>query len=97
MTFDDRVKELLDARSFAVLATLNPDGTPQTSVTVFPPDDPYRTANIRGTVELIDDPDRTLSVTLTRRYLGQDPPADPPGSSRLIGRLTPEHISGFSA
>jgi PPOX class probable F420-dependent enzyme len=111
MIFDDRVKELLDGRSFAVLATLNPDGTPQTSViwvardgdaliftthdrrrkarnlrrdprasvTVFPPDDPYRTANIRGTVELIDNPDRTLSVTLTRRNLGQDPPADPTG------------------
>lgn len=129
MTFDDRVQELLDGRSFAVLATLNPDGTPQTSViwvardgdaliftthdrrqkarnlrrdprasvTVFPPDDPYRTVNIRGTVELVDDPDRTLSVALTRRYLGQDPPADPPGSNRLIGRLTPDHISGFSA
>jgi hypothetical protein len=27
MAFDDRVKGLLDGRSFAVLATLNPDGT----------------------------------------------------------------------
>jgi predicted pyridoxine 5'-phosphate oxidase superfamily flavin-nucleotide-binding protein len=32
MILDDRVKELLDGRAFAVLATLNPDGTPQTSV-----------------------------------------------------------------
>jgi PPOX class probable F420-dependent enzyme len=129
MVLDDRVKGLLDGRPFAVLATLNPDGTPQTSViwvardgdvlvftthdqrrkarnlvrdprasvTVFAADDPYRTADVRGTVELVDDPDRRLSVELTRRYLGQDPPPDPPGSRRLIGRLTPEHVTGFSA
>jgi PPOX class probable F420-dependent enzyme len=129
MDLDDRVKELLDGRPFAVLATLNPDGTPQTSViwvardgdelvftthdqrrkarnlrhdprasvTVFAADDPYRTADIRGVVELVDDPDRSLSIALTRRYLGQDPPADPPGSRRLIGRLTPQHVTGFSA
>jgi PPOX class probable F420-dependent enzyme len=129
MILDDRVKELLDGRAFAVLATLNPDGTPQTSViwvardgdalvftthdrrqkarnlrhdprasmTVFAADDPYRTAEVRGSVELIDDPDRSLSIALTRRYLGQDPPADPPGSHRLIGRLTPERVTGFSA
>ena len=36
-----------------------------------------------------------LSVELTRRYLGQDPPPDPPGSHRLIGRLTPERVTGF--
>ena len=129
MVLDDRVKGLLDGRPFAVLATLNPDGTPQTSViwvardgdvlvftthdqrrkarnllrdprasvTVFAADDPYRTADIRGTVELVDDPDRRLSAELTRRYLDQDPPPDPPGSRRLIGRLTPEHVTGFSA
>jgi PPOX class probable F420-dependent enzyme len=129
MVLDDRVKGLLDGGPFAVLATLNPDGTPQTSViwvardgdvlvftthdqrrkarnllrdprasvTVFAADDPYRTADIRGTVELVDDPDRRLSVELTRRYLGQDPPPDPPGSRRLIGRLTPGHVTGFSA
>jgi PPOX class probable F420-dependent enzyme len=128
MVLDDRVKGLLDGRPFAVLATLNPDGTPQTSViwvardgdvlvftthdqrrkarnllrdprasvTVFAADDPYRTADVRGTVELVDDPDRRLSVELTRRYLDQDPPPDPPGSRRLIGRLTPEHVTGFS-
>jgi PPOX class probable F420-dependent enzyme len=129
MVLDDRTRELLDGRPFAVLATLRPDGMPQTSViwvardgdtlvftthdqrqkarnlrhdprasiTVFAADDPYRTADIRGTVELIDDPDRTLSIALTRRYLDQDPPADPPGSHRLIGRLTPQRVIALSA
>jgi len=129
MPLDEPVKSLIDARPFAVLATLNPNGTPQTSViwvardgdvliftthdrrrkarnlrrdpraslTVFAADDPYRSVDIRGTVELIDDPDRRLSVELTRRYLDQDPPPDPPGSHRLIGRLTPGHVSRSSA
>jgi PPOX class probable F420-dependent enzyme len=128
MILNDRVRALLDDRSFAVLATLNPDGSPHTSViwvtrdsdtvlftthtkrrkarnlrrdpraslTVFAGDDPYQTADIRGTVELIPDPDRTLSIQLTQRYLGEDPPEDPPGSERLIGRVTPEHVGGFA-
>jgi PPOX class probable F420-dependent enzyme len=125
---DEQVRQLLDGRPFAVLATLNSDGTPQTSViwvardgdvliftthdqrqkvrnlrrdprasaTVFAVEDPYRTVDIRGTVELVDDPDRSLSIELTQRFLGQDPPADPPGSHRLIGRLTAERVTGFS-
>jgi PPOX class probable F420-dependent enzyme len=129
VNLDQRVKDLLDGRCFAVLATLNADGTPQTSViwaardedvliftthdrrlkarnlardprasvTLFARDDPYTTANIGGTVELVDDPDSSLSVELTRRYLDQDPPPDPPGSHRLIGRMTADKISGFAA
>jgi PPOX class probable F420-dependent enzyme len=125
---DEQVRELLDGRAFAVLATLNSDGTPQTSViwaardgdaliftthdqrqkvrnlrrdprasaTVFAVEDPYRTVEMRGTVELIDDPDRSLSIALTQRFLGLNPPPDPPGSHRLIGRLTPERVTGFS-
>jgi hypothetical protein len=45
---------------------------------------------------LIDDPERRLSIALTQRFLGQDPPPDPPGSKRLIGRLIPDRITGFS-
>lgn len=32
MTFDQEARELLDGRNFATVATLNPDGSPQTSV-----------------------------------------------------------------
>jgi PPOX class probable F420-dependent enzyme len=127
---NDRIRAMLDGRSFAVLATLDPDGTPQTSViwvvreddhlvftthdrrrkarnlrrdprasmTIFAPENPYETVNVQGPVELVPDPDRTWSVKLTRRYLGEDPPPDPPdppGSARLVGRLTPERVTGF--
>jgi PPOX class probable F420-dependent enzyme len=33
MTLDDTTRQLVDGRNFASLATLNPDGSPQTSVT----------------------------------------------------------------
>jgi PPOX class probable F420-dependent enzyme len=129
MELTDKVKQLVDGRAFAVLGTLNEDGTPQTSViwvaregdtlvftthdkrrkadnlrrddrvslTIFDPHDPYQSIDIRGTVELVDDPERRLSFELTQRYLGEDPPADPPGSRRLIGRLTAERITGIAA
>lgn len=32
MTLDDRTRQLVDGRNFAVVATVNPDGSPQTSV-----------------------------------------------------------------
>jgi hypothetical protein len=32
MAFDDTTRQLVDGRNFAVVATLNPDGSPQTSV-----------------------------------------------------------------
>ena len=111
LMLDERIRNLLDGTSFAVLATLMPDGSPQTSViwiaragdvlvftthdlrlkarnlrrdprasvTVFALDDPYDTVDIRGTVELVPDPDRALSIELTRKYTGEDPPPDPTG------------------
>lgn len=129
LVLDERVRNLLDGTSFAVLATLMPGGSPQTSViwvaragdvlvftthdlrlkarnlrrdpraavTVFALDHPYDTVDIRGTVELVPDPERALSIELTRKYTGEDPPPDPPGSSRLIARLTPARITGMLA
>jgi PPOX class probable F420-dependent enzyme len=67
------------------------------SLTIFDPKDPYQSIDVRGTVELVDDPERRLSYELTQRHLGEEPPADPPGSHRLIGRLTAERITGIAA
>jgi PPOX class probable F420-dependent enzyme len=128
VTFDDRTRALLDGRSFATVATLGPDGAPQTSLiwilrdgdavlftttaerqkgrnlardprlslTVVDPDNPYRTVELRGTAELIDDPDRTLPMRVSHKYLNEDPPADPAGTHRLIVRLVPDRIITLS-
>ena len=121
MILDDRVKGLLDGRAFAVLATLNPDGTPQTSViwaardgdvlifsthdrrrkaqnlrrdprasvTVFAADDPYRTVDIRGTVERSNQ----LALTDPDELVEGRPPPRPrrpaPGNGEALPERTP--------
>ncbi|KAB8164234.1 TIGR03618 family F420-dependent PPOX class oxidoreductase [Streptomyces sp. 3MP-14] len=125
---DATVRALLDGRNFAVVATLNPDGGPQTSVvwvgternavvfsttttrvkarnlardprvslTVYDLANPYRSVEIRGTAELLPDPGRTLPRRLSRRYLGEDPPAEPADVERLIVRVTARRVVATS-
>jgi PPOX class probable F420-dependent enzyme len=127
-SFTEKSRKLLDAKSFATVATLNPDGSPQTSVvwikrdhdhvlfstttsrrkarnlardprislSIFDLENPYYSVEIRGTAELIDDPDRTLPKELSRKYLGEDPPDEPAEVIRVIVRVTPHRIREFS-
>lgn len=69
---------------------------PRLSVTLFDLTNPYHTVEIRGVADLIEDPDRALSYKVTHKYLGTDPPADPPGDRRLIVRVHPEKIITLS-
>jgi PPOX class probable F420-dependent enzyme len=89
-----------DALVFSTLAgrqkARNLARDPRLSVTVFNPANPYHTVEIRGVAELIEDPDRTLSYRVTHKYLGTDPPADPPDDRRLIVRVRPERIITLS-
>ncbi|WP_371619091.1 PPOX class F420-dependent oxidoreductase [Streptomyces sp. NBC_00454] len=126
--FDEETRKLLDGRNFATVATLNPDGGPQTSVvwiiregdavlfsttagrrkarnlardprislTVFDTANPYRSIDVRGTAELIDDPAKSLPRRLSQKYLGEDPLAEPQEVLRLIVRVTPQKVTGFS-
>ncbi|WP_406276857.1 PPOX class F420-dependent oxidoreductase [Nocardia sp. NBC_00881] len=128
ITFDDATRELLDGTNFATVATLNPDGEPQTSVvwilregdtvmfssttnrqkvrnltrdprislTVLDTTNPYRTVEIRGTAELVEDRDRAVQREVSHKYLGEDPPSDPEGTVRVIVRVIPHKVGGFS-
>lgn len=128
ITFDDATRGLLDGKNFATVATLNPDGSPQTSVvwilrrgdmvafssttdrrkirnlaqdprislTVFDTANPYHSVEIRGTAELVEDRDHAVQRAVSHKYLGEDPPPDPDGTVRVIVRVTPEKITGFS-
>jgi PPOX class probable F420-dependent enzyme len=69
---------------------------PRVSVTVVDAQNPYHTVEIRGTAELIEDPKRVLSHRLSWKYADEDPPAEPPEIRRLIVRVTPEKVTGFS-
>jgi PPOX class probable F420-dependent enzyme len=127
--FDDSVRALLDAKNFASVATLGPDGAPQNSVvwikregdtvlfsstdgrqkvrnlrrdprislSVFDLADPYTSVEIRGTAEILPDEGKRLPYDLSHKYLGIDPPAEKDDEVRVIIRVVPRKIVGFSA
>ncbi len=128
MALDDTTKQLVDGKNFGVLATVNPDGSPQTSVlwvgldgdtvvisalanrrkvrniqrdprvslTITDAANPYQSVEIRGKADVTTDPERSMSFRLSHKYAGEDPPADPPGTSRVIVRITPEKVINFA-
>ncbi|WP_189716728.1 PPOX class F420-dependent oxidoreductase [Streptomyces phaeofaciens] len=129
VSFSDSVRELLDGRNFAAVATLGPDGAPQNSVvwikregdtvlfsstegrqkvrnllrdprvsvSVYDLANPYTSVEIRGTAEILPDPDKRLPHELSHKYLGIDPPAEKEDEIRVIVRVVPRRIVGFSA
>ncbi|WP_109505441.1 PPOX class F420-dependent oxidoreductase [Nocardioides speluncae] len=70
---------------------------PRISVSLFDAENPYRAVDIRGTAELVPDPDRALGQRLSQKYLGEDPPPEPPEVRRVIVRVTPDKVTGFRA
>lgn len=127
MTLDEQTRGLVDGKSFATVATIDPDGGPHTSVvwiardgdavvfstlakrrkarnlardprvslTVYAPENPYESVDIRGTAELVDDPDKALPRTLSEKYLGQEWRDEPAEMHRLIVRVTAERITRY--
>jgi len=69
---------------------------PRISVTVFDTANPYRSVEIRGVAELVEDQAKELPLALSRRYLGADPPPEPDEVKRLIVRVIPERVNAFS-
>jgi PPOX class probable F420-dependent enzyme len=126
LRLSDGVRVLIDGPNFATVATLNPDGGPQTSVvwvgledddlvfsatedrrkvrnlrrdprvsvSIIDVTDPYRHTQLRGTVTITPDPDKTLPKTLSHKYLGEDPPPEGPEVERVVVRLHVEKVAG---
>lgn len=69
---------------------------PRVSLTVYDIENPYHSVDIRGTAELIEDREKSFPRKLSQKYLGEDPPAESDDVLRLIVRVTPQRISGFS-
>ena len=128
LSLNDRIRNVLDRKNFASVATLNPDGAPQASIvwvlrdgdavlfsvtskrqkarnlardprvslTIFDLENPYYSVEIRGTAEIAEDPERTLSKRLSHKYLGEDPPPEPDDVVRLVISVRAEKIVEFS-
>jgi PPOX class probable F420-dependent enzyme len=70
---------------------------PRVAVSVFDVENPYHSVEIRGTVELVPDPEKALPERLSRKYLGTSPPPEPAEVVRLIARITPTRVNEFQA
>lgn len=96
----DATLRLLDGKNYAVLATVNPDGSPQTSaiwvgrdgsdplvsVSVLDSSDPENYVELRGRVSMTPDVGRKVDTQMSWKYDGKDPDADRPGAVRLVAR-----------
>jgi PPOX class probable F420-dependent enzyme len=126
ITLNDVAREVLDGPHFAVLATSNADGRPQSSVIFVKRDgdtmvfstirgrlktrnmarDPRvsllvldkekgRYVEIRGTVEITEDPEKRLLYEMYDTYMGGMAPPPEPDAERLIVRITPVKVYQF--
>ncbi|MDX1734365.1 MAG: PPOX class F420-dependent oxidoreductase [Halioglobus sp.] len=69
---------------------------PQATLCVVSAADPMHYVEVRGSVRLVDDPDRGLFTAHFRKVSGGvEPPEgmDPPGAERVMLFLTPEQVS----
>ncbi|PSJ28578.1 PPOX class F420-dependent oxidoreductase [Streptosporangium nondiastaticum] len=70
---------------------------PRVSLTVYDTDNPYHSVDISGTAELVEDPEKSLPRRLSQKYLGEDPPVESDEVVRLIVRIAPQKVTGFSS
>lgn len=126
ITLNEAARAVLDGPHFAMLATSNPDGRPQSSVIFVKCDgdtvvfstikgrlktrnmvrDPRvsllvvdkekgRYVEIRGSVEITDDPEKRLLYAMYDTYMGGMAPPPEPDAERVIVRVTPEKVYQF--
>ena len=125
-TIPSAYQDLLSKKGFAHVATVGPEGEPQTqpmwyewdgtsillshtkarqkfrnlkrdprvAVSILDPENPYRYLEIRGVVDIEDDPERKLIDRLSKKYYGKDPyPKHKPGDERVIIRIRPTRVN----
>lgn len=66
---------------------------PKATLFVLDPTNPYRTVEIRGTVELTPDPDKTLLPKFAGKYNVPVEVLEQAGSDRVIATFTPVRIN----
>ncbi|MEV0524546.1 PPOX class F420-dependent oxidoreductase [Streptomyces sp. NPDC050439] len=75
----------------------NLERDPRISISVFDLADPYTSTEIRGVAEILPDPEKRLPREVSHKYLGIAPPGEKDEEARVIIKVTPEKIVGFSA
>jgi PPOX class probable F420-dependent enzyme len=78
------------------LKTRNMTRNPRVSLMILDRTDPTgRWVDIRGAVEITDDPDNTLHQEIYARFMGGATPPPEPGAERVAVRLVPEKVYQF--
>jgi len=70
----------------------NLERSPQISVLMYPQANPYCYLEVRGTAEVVDDPQADLIQELSHKYTGRPYPPLPAGEERVIVRVTPHKV-----
>ena len=65
---------------------------PRVSIVVFDPADPYRYVEVRGPVELVDDPEGALIQELSWKYDDKAFQEGNPDNQRVIVRIKPHKV-----
>jgi PPOX class probable F420-dependent enzyme len=73
--------------------THNMTRDPRVSLVVVDTNNAGRYVEIRGTVDVIDDPEKTLLYEMYATYMGGATPPPEPDAHRLIVRITPEKLT----
>ncbi|RKT52214.1 PPOX class F420-dependent oxidoreductase [Saccharothrix australiensis] len=129
ITLSASTRALVDDRNYATISTINPDGSPHSSVmwierdgdelvfstlrgrqkernlrrdprvsvSVWQRDKPEVYVEIRGTVTITEDTDRSVVERLARKYLGGPYPEESPDRVRVVLRVTPTKVTGNAA
>jgi PPOX class probable F420-dependent enzyme len=71
----------------------NMTGHPRVAVSIADPDEPIHYVELRGNVEMEDDPDQAVINSLSQKYMGQDYAFLRPGEERVTVKLRPDHVS----
>ena len=74
------------------LKTRNMRRDPRISLVVVDKNNAGRYVEIRGAVDITDDPDKTLLYEMYDRYMGGATPPPEPDAHRLIVRITPDKL-----
>ena len=74
------------------LKTRNMTRDPRVSLVVVDKNNAGRYVEIRGTVDITDDPEKALLYEMYDRYMGGATPPPEPDAHRLIVRITPEKL-----
>ncbi|MBO3747272.1 PPOX class F420-dependent oxidoreductase [Streptosporangiaceae bacterium NEAU-GS5] len=70
----------------------NLERDPRVSIVVFDPADPYRYVEVRGVVDMIDDPAGELIEELSWKYDDKAFQEGNPDNQRVIVRITPQKV-----